>query len=259
MSDDEMNKLMEEQAKLQDKIDAVDGWELERKLEIAADALRLPPWDARHRQALRRREAPRRAVPPAAVEAGHAAARRTHQPPGRRIGRLARAFPATNTRAPSSRSPTTATFSTTSPSGFSNSTAATASPGKGNYSSWLDQKEQRLAQEERAAGRAREDARSASSSGCAPTPRRARPSPRRVCSAYEELASQEFQKRNETNEIYIPPGDRLGDLVIECKDVRKGFGDRLLIDKPRASTCRRAASSASSARTAPARPRCFAC
>ena len=47
---------------------------------------------------------------------------------------------------------------------------------------------------------------------------------------YEELASQEFQKRNETNEIYIPPGDRLGDLVIECKNVRKGYGDRLLID-----------------------------
>jgi len=47
---------------------------------------------------------------------------------------------------------------------------------------------------------------------------------------YEELASQEFQKRNETNEIYIPPGERLGDLVIECKNLRKGYDDRLLID-----------------------------
>ena len=75
MSDDEMNKLMEEQAKMQDKIDAVGGWELERKLEIAADSLRLPPWDADGRQAVGRREAPRRAVPAAAVQARHAAAR----------------------------------------------------------------------------------------------------------------------------------------------------------------------------------------
>ena len=93
MDDDEMNKLLEEQAKLQDAIDAAGGWELERKLEIAADALRLPPWDADDQQALRRREAPRRAVPPAAVEARHAAARRADQPPRRRIGRVARAVP----------------------------------------------------------------------------------------------------------------------------------------------------------------------
>ncbi len=70
-----MNKLLEEQGKLQDAIDAAGGWELERKLEIAADALRLPPWETQDRAALRRREAPRGAVPPAAVAAGHAAAR----------------------------------------------------------------------------------------------------------------------------------------------------------------------------------------
>ena len=66
----------------------------EHQLEIAADALRLPPWDADDRQAVGRREAPRRAVPPAAVQARHAAARRADQPPRRRIGRLARAVPA---------------------------------------------------------------------------------------------------------------------------------------------------------------------
>jgi ATPase subunit of ABC transporter with duplicated ATPase domains len=67
MSDDEMNKLLEEQAKLQDQIDAAGGWELDRKLEIAADALRLPPWDADDRQTLGRRATSRRAVPLAAV------------------------------------------------------------------------------------------------------------------------------------------------------------------------------------------------
>ena len=75
MDDEEMNTLLARQAQLQDAIDAAGGWELERKLEIAADALRLPPWEAEHRHALRRREAPRGAVPAAAVGARHAAAR----------------------------------------------------------------------------------------------------------------------------------------------------------------------------------------
>ena len=83
MSDDEMTKALEEQAKLQDRIDAVDGWELERKLEIAADSLRLPPWDAvigKLQEAgatadIERRAAPGRSLPAAALEARHAAAR----------------------------------------------------------------------------------------------------------------------------------------------------------------------------------------
>jgi hypothetical protein len=146
MSDDEMNKLMAEQAKMQDKIDAVGGWELERKLEIAADALRLPPWDARHRQAVGRREAPRRAVPAAAVEARHAAARRADQPPRRRIGGLARAFP---------RGIPGTVVAVTHDRYFLDNVAE-LDPGarprprhsvEGNYSSWLEQKEKRLAQE----------------------------------------------------------------------------------------------------------------
>ena len=74
MDDERMNKLLEEQAKLQDAIDAAGGWELERKLEIAADALRLPPWESKIAPAVGRREAPGGAVPSAAVAAGHAAA-----------------------------------------------------------------------------------------------------------------------------------------------------------------------------------------
>ncbi len=102
-------------------------------------------------------------------------------------------------------------------------------PWQGNYSSWLEQKEQRLAQEKR-----QQDAlaktlkRELEWVRSNPKARQAKSKAR--LQRYEELASQEFQKRNETNEIYIPPGDRLGDLVIECKGVRKAFGDRLLID-----------------------------
>jgi ATP-binding cassette ChvD family protein len=102
-------------------------------------------------------------------------------------------------------------------------------PWQGNYSSWLEQKEQRLAQENR-----QQDAlaktlkRELEWVRTNPKARQAKSKAR--LQRYEELASQEFQKRNETNEIYIPPGDRLGDLVLECKDLRKGFGERLLID-----------------------------
>ncbi|MGH8207348.1 MAG: energy-dependent translational throttle protein EttA, partial [Steroidobacteraceae bacterium] len=102
-------------------------------------------------------------------------------------------------------------------------------PWQGNYSSWLEQKQQRLALEERE--------REALSRALAhelewvrsnPKARQAKSKAR--LARYEELASKEFQERNETNELYIPPGPRLGELVIEVKALRKGFGERLLID-----------------------------
>ena len=89
----DFDKLAAEQQRLEAILAAGDAHTLENQLEVAADALRLPPWEADHRQALRWREAPRRAVPPAAAEAGHAAARRTDQPPRRRVGRMAGAVP----------------------------------------------------------------------------------------------------------------------------------------------------------------------
>ena len=97
--DADFDKLAAEQAKYE-AIIATAGADTDVQMEIAADALRLPPWDAKIAQALRRREAPRRAVPPAAVEARHAAARRADQPPRCRERRLARAVPAEVSRAP---------------------------------------------------------------------------------------------------------------------------------------------------------------
>ena len=102
-------------------------------------------------------------------------------------------------------------------------------PYHGNYSSWLEQKEKRLAQEERERDALRKTLeRELEWVRQNPKARQAKSKAR--MQRYEELSSREFQERNETNEIYIPPGERLGDLVIEAKGLRKAFGDRLLID-----------------------------
>jgi ATP-binding cassette ChvD family protein len=228
MSDDEMNKLMEEQAKMQDKIDAVGGWELERKLEIAADALRLPPWDAiigklsggeKRRVALCRLLLSKPDMLLLDEPTNHLDAESVAW-----LEHFLEEYPST-------------VIAVTHDRYFLDNVAewileldrGHGIPWEGNYSSWLEQKGQRLAQEER-----QQDAlakalkRELEWVRTNPKARQAKSKAR--LHRYEELASQEFQKRNETNEIYIPPGDRLGDLVIECKDVRKGFGDRLLIE-----------------------------
>jgi len=228
MSDDEMNKLMEEQAKMQDKIDAVGGWELERKLEIAADSLRLPPWDAvvgklsggeKRRVALCRLLLSKPDMLLLDEPTNHLDAESVAW-----LEHFLEEYPST-------------VIAVTHDRYFLDNVAewileldrGHGIPWQGNYSSWLEQKEQRLAQEER-----QQDAlaktlkRELEWVRANPKARQAKSKAR--LQRYEELASQEFQKRNETNEIYIPPGDRLGDLVIECKSLRKGYGDRLLID-----------------------------
>ncbi len=228
MSDDEMNKLMEEQAKMQDKIDAVGGWELERKLEIAADSLRLPPWDAvigklsggeKRRVALCRLLLSKPDMLLLDEPTNHLDAESVAW-----LEHFLEEYPST-------------VIAVTHDRYFLDNVAewileldrGHGIPWEGNYSSWLEQKGQRLAQEER-----QQDAlaktlkRELEWVRTNPKARQAKSKAR--LQRYEELASQEFQKRNETNEIYIPPGDRLGDLVIECKDVRKAFGDRLLIE-----------------------------
>jgi ATP-binding cassette ChvD family protein len=217
LSDDEMNKLMEEQAKMQDKIDAVGGWELERKLEIAADSLRLPPWDAvvgklsggeKRRVALCRLLLSKPDMLLLDEPTNHLDAESVAW-----LEHFLEEYPST-------------VIAVTHDRYFLDNVAewileldrGHGIPWQGNYSSWLEQKGQRLAQEERQLEWVRTN----------PKARQAKSKAR--LQRYEELASQEFQKRNETNEIYIPPGDRLGDLVIECKNLRKGYDDRLLID-----------------------------
>ncbi|MGA2397742.1 MAG: energy-dependent translational throttle protein EttA [Steroidobacteraceae bacterium] len=229
MPDDEMNKALEEQAKLQDKIDAVDGWELERKLEIAADSLRLPPWDAvigklsggeRRRVALCRLLLSKPDMLLLDEPTNHLDAESVAW-----LERFLEEYPST-------------VIAVTHDRYFLDNVAewileldrGHGIPWQGNYSSWLEQKEQRLAQEERAQDAlAKTLKRELEWVRTNPKARQAKSKAR--LQRYEELASQEFQKRNETNEIYIPPGERLGDLVIESKELRKAYGERLLIER----------------------------
>jgi ATP-binding cassette ChvD family protein len=228
LSDEEMNKLMEEQAKLQDQIDAVGGWELERKLEIAADSLRLPPWDAlvgklsggeKRRVALCRLLLSKPDMLLLDEPTNHLDAESVAW-----LEHFLEEYPST-------------VIAVTHDRYFLDNVAewileldrGHGIPWQGNYSSWLEQKEQRLAREERQQDAlAKNLKRELDWVRTNPKARQAKSKAR--LQRYEELASQEFQKRNETNEIYIPPGDRLGDLVIECKSIRKAFGERLLID-----------------------------
>jgi ATP-binding cassette ChvD family protein len=228
MSDDEMNALLEEQAKLQDAIDAAGGWELERKLEIAADALRLPEWDAligklsggeKRRVALCQLllSAPDMLLldePTNHLDAESVAW----------LERYLEEYPST-------------VIAVTHDRYFLDNVAewileldrGHGIPWKGNYSSWLEQKDERLKQEERQQeGLKKMLERELEWVRSNPKARQSKSKAR--MQRYEELSSQEYQKRNETNEIYIPPGERLGDVVVEAKGLTKGFGDRLLID-----------------------------
>jgi ATP-binding cassette ChvD family protein len=228
LSDEEMTKLMDEQAKMQDKIDAVGGWELERRLEIAADSLRLPPWEAtigtlsggeKRRVALCRLLLSKPDMLLLDEPTNHLDAESVAW-----LEHFLEEYPST-------------VIAVTHDRYFLDNVAewileldrGHGIPWEGNYSSWLSQKETRLAQENRQQDAlAKTIKRELEWVRTNPKARQAKSKAR--LQRYEELASQEFQKRNETNEIYIPPGERLGDLVIECKDLRKGFGDRLLID-----------------------------
>src|SRR6202142_1175649 len=228
MPDEEMNKALEEQAKLQDKIDAVGGWELERKLEIAADALRLPPWDAlvgrlsggeKRRVALCRLLLSKPDMLLLDEPTNHLDAESVAW-----LEHFLEEYPST-------------VIAVTHDRYFLDNVAewileldrGHGIPWQGNYSSWLEQKERRLALEERENETLRKTLeRELEWVRQNPKARRAKSKAR--LQRYDELASKEFQQRNETNEIYIPPGERLGDLVVEAKGLRKAYGDRLLID-----------------------------
>jgi len=229
MEDEQMNKLLEQQAKLQDAIDAAGGWELGRKLEIAADALRLPPWESNIEQLSggeKRRVALCRLLlsqpdmllldePTNHLDAESVAW----------LERYLEEYPSTVVAVTHDRY-----FLDNVAKWILELDRGHGIPWQGNYSSWLDQKEKRLALEERERDALRKTlARELEWVRANPKARQAKSKAR--LARYEELASKEFQERNETNEIYIPPGPRLGDLVIEVKGLRKGFGDRLLIDK----------------------------
>ncbi|HEY1725184.1 MAG TPA: energy-dependent translational throttle protein EttA [Steroidobacteraceae bacterium] len=229
MDDEQMTRLLEEQAKLQDAIDAAGGWELGRKLEIAADALRLPPWEANIAQLSggeKRRVALCRLLlsqpdmllldePTNHLDAESVAW----------LERYLEEYPSTVVAVTHDRY-----FLDNVAKWILELDRGHGIPWEGNYSSWLQQKEKRLALEEREREALRKTLeRELEWVRANPKARQAKSKAR--LARYEELASKEYQERNETNEIYIPPGPRLGEQVIEVEGLRKGFGDRLLIDK----------------------------
>jgi sulfate-transporting ATPase len=225
---DEMNKLLEEQAKLQDAIDAVGGWELERKLEIAADALRLPPWESivgklsggeKRRVALCRLLLSSPDMLLLDEPTNHLDAESISW-----LEKYLEQYPSTVVAVTHDRY-----FLDNVAEWILELDRGHGIPWKGNYSTWLEQKEARLAQEEKEqAGLRKMLAKELEWVRTNPKARQAKSKAR--LARFEELQSREFQERNETNEIYIPPGERLGDLVIEAKGLRKAYGDRLLID-----------------------------
>jgi ATP-binding cassette ChvD family protein len=228
MDDEQMSRLLEEQAKLQDAIDAAGGWELGRKLEIAADALRLPPWEAPIAQLSggeKRRVALCRLLLSAPdmllldEPTNHLDAESVAW-----LERYLEEYPSTVVAVTHDRY-----FLDNVAKWILELDRGHGIPWQGNYSSWLEQKEKRLALEQREQEALRKTlARELEWVRTNPKARQAKSKAR--LARYEELASREFQERNETSEIYIPPGPRLGELVIEVKSLRKGFGERLLID-----------------------------
>jgi ATP-binding cassette ChvD family protein len=227
-SDDEMNALLEEQGKLQDRIDAAGAWELDRTVEIAMDALRCPPGDepTRHLSGGERRrvalcrlllQAPDLLLldePTNHLDAESVAWLEHH---------LA-AYPGSVVAVTHDRY-----FLDNVAGWILELDHGRGIPWEGNYSSWLEQKRQRLALEEKTeSARQRTLARELEWVRMAPRARQAKSKAR--LAAYEQLLSEGGQKRYESAEIVIPPGPRLGDVVIEARGVTKGYGDRLLIE-----------------------------
>jgi ATP-binding cassette ChvD family protein len=229
MSDDEMNALIEEQGKVQERIDALDLWNLDNKIEVAMDALRLPPGDAgvttlsggeKRRVALCRLllEEPDMLLldePTNHLDAESVAW----------LEKFLETFPGTVVAITHDRY-----FLDNVAKWILELDRGRGVPYEGNYSGWLEQKKTRLAQEEKvASARQRSLERELEWVRMAPRARQAKSKAR--LQAYEELASEAQQEKVASNEIIIPPAPRLGNDVVIAKGLTKGFGDRLLIDK----------------------------
>src|SRR5881409_795615 len=225
---DEMERLLEDQAKVQDRIDAANAWELDRTLEIAMDALRCPPPDAdvsaisggeRRRVALCRLLLQRPDLLLLDEPTNHLDAESVAW-----LERFLKDYPGTVVAVTHDRY-----FLDNVAGWILELDRGEGIPWQGNYSSWLDQKRTRLSREDKAASaRQRTLERELEWVRMSPRARQAKSKAR--VNAYEKLLAEQTEKLPETVEIYVPPGPRLGGVVVEADRLRKGYGDLLLID-----------------------------
>ncbi|MDQ2696065.1 MAG: energy-dependent translational throttle protein EttA [Pseudomonadota bacterium] len=227
-ADADFDKLAAEQAQLEALIQASDGHNLERTLEVAAEALRLPPWEAdiarlsggeKRRVALCRLLLEKPDMLLLDEPTNHLDAESVAW-----LERFLKEYPGTVVAVTHDRY-----FLDNVAGWILELDRGRGIPWQGNYSSWLDQKEKRLEMEEKQES-ARQKTIKAELEWVRANPKGRHAKSRARLARFEELTSQEFQKRSETQELYIPPGPRLGELVVEAKHLRKGFGGRLLID-----------------------------
>ena len=230
LSPEEMEKTLEEQGKVQDKIDAVDAWNLDRKLEIAMDALRLPPGDAdvsnlsggeRRRVALCRLLLRQPDLLLLDEPTNHLDAESVAW-----LERHLADYPGTVVAITHDRY-----FLDNVAGWILELDRGKGIPWEGNYSSWLEQKSERLGQEEReSSSRQKTLEHELEWIQMAPRARQAKGKAR--LNAYEKLLAEnaEYEQHKTVQELHIPPGPRLGDTVIEAEGLKKGYGDQLLIE-----------------------------
>jgi len=224
--DADFEALLAEQAELQDKIEAGGGWDIDRKLEVAADALRLPPWDA---DVTRLSGGERRRVALCRLLLSNPDMLILDEPTNHLdaesvawLERFLQEFSGTVVAVTHDRY-----FLDNVAGWILELDRGQGIPFEGNYSQWLEAKEKRLEQEEKTES-ARRKAMEQELEWVKQNPKGRQAKSKARLKRFEELQSEEYQKRSETNEIYIPPGPRLGDKVIEVNDLTKQFDDRVL-------------------------------
>jgi len=226
--DADFDALAKEQGELEALIQATDGHNLDRQLEIAADALRLPPWEAdvtklsggeRRRVALCQLLLSKPDMLLLDEPTNHLDAESVAW-----LERFLHDYSGTVVAVTHDRY-----FLDNVAGWILELDRGHGIPWEGNYSSWLEQKEKRLEMEQKQEA-ARIRAMKSELEWVRSNPKGRHAKSKARLARFEEMSRSDYQKRNETNELFIPPGPRLGDLVIEAKDLRKGFGEQLLID-----------------------------